>query len=90
MEERTEMLMEVGVSQIHAPSGVFAEDGTELTNLQILTDIARHRGAYAVFLSMDGFLSPSAATHNSSVTRSGEGEYLIALMAKYPPEQPNK
>lgn len=86
VNEITEKITEVGIGEIHAPSGVFAKDGRELNNFEAITELVMAQGAYLVYVNMDGQLSPDAAAHNSSVTRSGVGEYKVALMAKYPPE----
>lgn len=79
-----EVIAEMYLSELRQPSGVFDElTDKELTNREFVTALALHKGAFDVFTSMNGHLSPEAAAHNSTVTRSRQGEHIVALVAKY-------
>lgn len=83
-QEIPEMIIETTWSELHQGSGIF--DGeTELSNWEAIQDIAHALGAFAVFPNMNGKLSPEANAHNSLVTRSGEGEYMHAIIMRFPP-----
>lgn len=78
-------ITETSWSELYQPSGVYDEElGREQTNLEFIEFFAKQLGAYAVFPNMNGKLSTEASSHNSEVTRTGEGEYLVAVVEKFP------
>lgn len=80
-----ETIIETSWSELRQSSGVYDEAlGREQTNLEFVEFYTRQLGAYAVFLNMNGKLNTEASRHNSVVTRTGEGEYLFAVVAKFP------
>ncbi|MCA9343156.1 hypothetical protein KC950_04065 [Candidatus Saccharibacteria bacterium] len=80
---RLETVVEAPFKELYSSSGVVDDSGQELTNIELATSIAQNAGAYGVFISMNGQLSPEANRHNTEVTRSGVGDYIVALVAKY-------
>lgn len=80
-----EVVIETTWSELRQPSGVF-ESETQLSNWEVTQHLAHTLGAYSVFINMNGKLSPEANVHNSQVTRNGEGEYLLAIVMRFPPE----
>ncbi len=84
MEESEKLLVEATSAELLAPSGIFEND-KELSNIEAIDFIGKAMGAYLVYTNCNGGLSSEASRHNSMVTRSGEGEYLLAVVAKFPP-----
>ncbi len=82
------VLIETTWTELLEPSGIFDGD-KELSNYEATELIARALGAYAVYPNGNGKLSPEASRHNSQVTRTREGEYLTAVIAKFPPTSTN-
>lgn len=79
-------IIETTWAELYQRSGVYDETrDRELTNLEFIEVFARQLGAYAVFPNMNGKLSDEASAHNSAVTRAGEGEYKVAVIAQFPP-----
>lgn len=81
-----EVLVETTWSELEMPSGIYDEESQrQLSNMEAIELVASGLGAYLVYLNGNGHLSEEASRHNSQVTRTGEGEHLIAVVAKYPP-----
>lgn len=79
-------IAEAYLSEVHQPSGTFDEaEGREITNFEFVEAYAHRLGAYALYVSYNGMLSKQSAEHNSSTTRNGHGDYIVALVAKFPP-----
>ncbi len=80
-------MIEASWAELREPSGVYDDTlGRELTNYEFTEAFAKELGAYAVYPNMNGHLSDEAKRHNSAVTRAGEGEHTVAVIAKFPPE----
>lgn len=78
--------------ELDAGSGIFQENGGELSNLQAIELINNAHGAQGVFLSANGYLSPEGHQYNREVTREIEfarrprdpSLYKVAVVARYP------
>lgn len=95
-QARYSVIADVMSAELHAGSGVVCEDtGRELTNLEIIRDVAKALGASGILLSSNGLSSSRAKRHNSELLSSNLSPseradcFMLTVVGVYPPESSN-
>lgn len=85
-------LAELPSGELHEGSGIYENDGRELTNYAAMEMIGQVMGG-VVFTSSNGSLSESAKKRNSEITRSRDlspsqkaAEFMVSVRLMKPPE----
>lgn len=85
-------LAELPSRELHEGSGIYEDDGRELTNLAAMEMIGQALGGI-VFTSSNGALSPEGKRRNSEIARSRQlsptqkaAEFMVSVRLMKPPQ----